>query len=426
VFINIIRQKIVFPYMKNSKPTVLTIIKNASQILTMQDKSLGIIENSSILFDDKIIAIGNDEEISKIIDEKYREIPIEAYDASGCIVMPGFVDSHTHLIFAGSRESEFEMRLEGKKYLDILKSGGGIHSSVNSTRNAHYTELVELGRQRLNSMLSYGTTTVEAKSGYGLDKDTELNMLRAIKELNSFHEIDIFPTFLGAHAIPKEYEGNPREYLDFLIDEVLPIVKQENLAEFCDIFCEKGVFEVEDSRYFLGKAKEMGFSLKIHADEIYPEGGAELAVELGAISADHLGAISDNGIKSLANSDTTATLLPGTLFYLMSDKFAPARKMINEGCSVALATDFNPGSCFCENMQMILSLAMLKMKMTPKEAIYASTKGGAMALGLSDRGELSIGKLADILIINAPNYLYFAHKLGVNQVKRVYKRGSSI
>jgi len=409
--------------MKNSRPAVITLIRNASEVLTMSNEDLGIMKDCSVLFDDRIIAIGEEKEISKIIDEKYLEYPVEVFDAKDRIVMPGFVDSHTHLIFAGSRESEFQMRLEGKKYLDILNAGGGIHSSVKNTKEASFTKLVELGRQRLNSMLKYGTTTVEAKSGYGLDLDTEINMLRAIKKLNTFHEIDLFPTFLGAHAIPKEYSGRSRDYLDMLLNDVLLKVKEEELAEFCDIFCEKGVFELEDSRYFLSKAKKMGFKLKMHADEIHPEGGAVLAAEIGAVSADHLGAISDEGIKALAHSNTVATLLPGTLFYLMSEKFAPARKIIDSGCKVALATDFNPGSCFCENMQFIISLAMLKMKMTPEESIYAATKGGAMALGLSDRGELSKGKLADILIVDAPNHLYFAHHIGVNQVIDVFKRG---
>ena len=409
--------------MKRSKPIVLTLIKNAYQILTMKDESLGIIKESSILFDDNIIAIGDDEKISSIIDEKYQEFPVEVYDASRCIVMPGFVDSHTHFIFSGSRENEFKMRLEGKKYLDILKAGGGIHSSVRSTREAGLTELIELGRQRLNTMIAYGTTTVEGKSGYGLNLDTELKMLRAIKELDSFHEVDVFPTFMGAHAIPEEYKGRNRDFLDYIIDKILPIVRDERLAEFCDIFCEKGVFELEDTEYFLSKAKKMGFKIKIHADEIYTEGGAELAARLGAVSADHLGAISDKGIESLSKSNTIATLLPGTLFYLMSESFAPARKMLDAGCKVALATDFNPGSCFCENMQMIISLAMLKMKMTPEESLFAATKVGAMALGLDDRGELSEGKLADIVIMDAPNYLYYAHHMGINQVKDVFKRG---
>ncbi|MDD5089526.1 MAG: imidazolonepropionase [Candidatus Wallbacteria bacterium] len=401
----------------------LTLLKNASQILTMCDSSLGIVSDSGILFNDKIIAIEKEEELESIVNSKYPDFPVAVLDAGGGVVMPGFVDSHTHLIFAGSRENEFRMRLEGKKYLEILEAGGGIISTVRATREASSELLLELGRRRLDTMLRYGTTTVEAKSGYGLDLETEIKILRVIKHLDEIHPADVIPTFMGAHAIPPEYRGRKEEYLNFLIKRVLPEVAEAGLAVFCDIFCEKGVFEVDETRHYLEKAAESGFMLKMHADEIHDLGGAVLAGELSAVSADHLGAVGDNGISALKESGTVATLLPTTLFYLMSRTYAPARKLLNEGVTVAIASDFNPGSSFGESMQMAVTAALLNMQMTPEEVLRAATRNGAKALRLEDRGELATGKLADMLILDAPNYLYFAHHFGVNQVKCTIKRG---
>lgn len=398
------------------------LLKNASQILTMQNRSISPV-SGCILFDENIIAMDSEENLSRLISEKYRDLSVRVYDAAGMMVMPGFVDSHTHLVYAGSREKEFPMRLAGKPYLEILKSGGGIHSTVRETRKASSDLLTELGRQRLDVMLQHGTTTVEAKSGYGLDLETELKQLTVINRLDQIHEMDVIPTFMGAHALPKEFKGNSQGYLDFLLQEVMPEIRKNNLARFCDIFCEKGVFEPEETLLFMKKAREMGFELKMHADEIHDIGGASIAAVLGAVSADHLGAVSSAGIKKLRESGTVATLLPATLFYLMSKTYAPARELIDSGVTVAIASDFNPGSCFCESMQMAVTLSMLYMKMTPEEALLAATYGGAEALRLSDRGVLDIGKKADLIVINAPDYLYFAHHFGVNQVKAVFKNG---
>lgn len=401
----------------------MNLILNANQILTMDDNDIGL-KKGTILFDDKIIAIDTENNIQNIIKERYNNLPINIIDASNCIVTPGLIDSHTHTIFDGSRENEFEMRLKGKKYMEILKAGGGILSTVDATRKADSDALLELGRVRLNKMMEYGTTTVEIKSGYGLDKDTEIKILEVIKELDEFHELDIIPTFMGAHAISPGYKS--REYLDFLLSDVMPEIIDRRLAIFCDIFCEKGVFEIDDTKYFLERAKSMGFKIKLHADEIESLGGTQLGVSLGAISVDHLGAIDENGILALKNSNTVATLLPGTLFYLMIDKYAPARKLLDNGIDVSLATDFNPGSCFCESLQMIMTLGLLKMKMTPEEVLIAVTKNAAKALDLKDRGILREGFIADIVIWDAPNYKYLAHHFGVNQVKMVLKKGEIV
>ncbi|MDD2717007.1 MAG: imidazolonepropionase [Candidatus Wallbacteria bacterium] len=402
------------------------LIRNANQILTMSDLTLGVRSGVSLLCSDTIIALDQDSVIERLIYEKYRDQPVTVYDAAGCIVMPGFIDSHTHLVFAGSREHEFRMRLTGKTYLEILSAGGGILSSVEATRKAPEDLLLELAKNRLRIMLHYGTTTVEAKSGYGLDLETELKMLRVAKKLSRYQPVDLISTFLGAHALPREYSGNKDKFLSYLLSEVLPAVKSESLADYCDIFCEKGVFEIEETRAYLTQAQKMGFKLKMHADEIHDIGGARLAAELGAVSADHLGAVSDDGIAALCSSGTVAVLLPVTLFYLMSKAYAPARKILDAGVPVAIATDFNPGSSFCESMQTAITLSLLQMKLTPEEALFASTRGGAQALELTDRGEISIGKLSDLLVINADNYLHFAHHIGVNQVKAVFKRGALV
>lgn len=408
------------------------IIKNASELVTCSGfkaklgkemNELHIIEDGAVIIEDGIIkAIGKTEEVLSDIDESKYDV----IDASNKSVLPGFVDSHTHLVFGGYRAEEFNWRLSGMEYMEIMKRGGGIINSVTGTKYATKEELIEVGLKRLNSMMSFGVTTVEGKSGYGLDYETEIKQLEVMEELDNRHPLDIVKTFLGAHAVPKEYKGREDEFIDFLIDKVLPEVKERNLAEFCDIFCEKNVFSVEQSRRLLSKAKEMGMKLKIHADEIVQLGGAELAAELGAISADHLLQASDEGVKNLADKGVVATLLPGTAFSL-KEHYARARYMIDNGCAVALATDFNPGSCFTESIPLIIALATLYMKMTPEETITALTINGAAAVDRAEEiGSIDVGKKGDIVIHEFPSYKYIPYHIGVSTVEKVIKCGKLV
>jgi imidazolonepropionase len=408
------------------------LIKNASEIVTCSGfkakvgkemNELGIIKNGSVVIEDGIIkAINETDKILKEFDEEEFEI----VDASNKTILPGFVDSHTHLVFGGYRAEEYNWRLSGMEYMEIMKRGGGIINSVKGTKEASKDELVKLGRKRLDSMMSFGVTTVEGKSGYGLDYETEIKQLEVMQQLDKDHPLDIVKTFLGAHAVPKEYKGREDEFIDFIIEKVLPEVKKRNLAEFCDIFCEKNVFSVEQSRRLLLKAKEMGMKLKIHADEIVQLGGAELAAELRAISADHLLQASDKGVKDLADKGVVATLLPGTAFSL-KEEYARARYMIDNGCAVALATDFNPGSCFTESIPLIIALATLHMNMTTEETITALTINGAAALDRADEiGSIDIGKKGDIVIHEFPSYKFIPYHIGVSTVEKVVKDGIMI
>lgn len=408
------------------------IIKNATELVTCKGfkakkgnemNELYIINDGAVIIEEGIIkAFGITEEILKDVDENNYEV----FDASGKTVMPGFVDSHTHLVFGGYRAEEFSWRLRGDSYMDIMKRGGGIINSVKGTMEATKEDLIKLGKNRLNSMLSFGVTTVEGKSGYGLDYETEIKQLEAMKELDKIHPLDIVKTFLGAHAVPKEYKGKEDEFIDFIIEKVLPVVKEKNLAEFCDIFCEQNVFSVEQSRRLLSVAKEMGMKLKLHADEIVRLGGAELAAELGATSADHLLQASDEGIRAMAENDVVATLLPGTAFSL-KEEFARGRFMIDNGCAVALATDFNPGSCFTESIPLIISLATLHMKMSPEETITALTINGAAAIDRADViGSIDVGKKGDVVIHEFPSYKFLPYHIGVSTVETVIKNGIMI
>ncbi len=344
-------------------------------------------------------------------------------DAAGKTVVPGFVDSHTHFVFEGYREEEFVWRLQGMRYMDIMAQGGGIASTVAATRGAGLKRLIEGGRQRLDVMLSYGVTTVEGKSGYGLDRDTEIVQLEAMAALEDDHPLDIVPTFLGAHAVPREYEDRSDAYLDFILEAVLPDVAERGLAEFCDVFCEAHVFSVAQSRCLLGRAEALGLKLTLHADEIVPLGGAELAAELRAVSADHLLQATDTGIKALAAAGVVATLLPITAFGLQ-EPFARGRYMIDQGCAVALATDFNPGSCFSHSIPLLMALGTLKMGLTPEEALTAITLNGAAAVDRADRvGSLEVGKQGDVVILEFPSYRFMPYHLGVNIVEKVVKQG---
>ncbi|WP_449540285.1 imidazolonepropionase [Ferdinandcohnia sp. Marseille-Q9671] len=380
-------------------------------------KQLFIKENAAFAVKDgKIAWIGTNKEASHLQAK-------DNVNANHKVVSPGLVDPHTHLVFGGSREKELALKQAGVPYLEILANGGGILSTVEATKKATEEELLEKASFHLERIISYGVTTVEAKSGYGLDAETELKQLRVVKKLQEKYPITIIPTFLGPHAIPHAYKGKEDIFLEEMI-ELLDTVINEKLAKFADIFCETGVFTTQQSEHFLQKAKEKGFGLKIHADEIDSLGGTELAVELGATSADHLVAASDKAINMLANSETVAVLLPGTTFYLGKEAYARARKMIDEGAAVALATDFNPGSCVTENLQLIMSLAALKLKMTPEEIWNAVTVNAACAVGRGgEAGILAVGKEANFVLWDIPNYMYLPYHFGVNHTNRVYVHG---
>jgi imidazolonepropionase len=350
----------------------------------------------------------------------------EVVDASGRTVIPGLIDSHTHLVFAGSRENEFEERLRGIGYQDIAARGGGINATVQRVRKASKSELKLLARRRLDRLLSFGVTTVEVKSGYGLSVADEIKCLEVIAELNTEGPLELVPTFLGAHAVPPEFRGDREGYLRLLTDEMLPEVARRRLAEFCDVFCETGVFSLAESERVLLRARELGLGLKLHADELTPLGGAELAARLGAVSADHLLCISDAGIDTLSQSGTVATLLPGTAFFLGVD-YAPARRLIQRGVRVALASDCNPGTCPTENLPLVGSMACTQMKMLPAEVMTALTHNGAAALGRVDRiGSLEVGKQADLVIWDVPDYRHLFYHFGVNHAWRVIKRGQVV
>ena len=347
----------------------------------------------------------------------------EWLDAEGRVVMPGFVDSHTHLVFGGYRPDEFSWRLKGDSYMSIMERGGGIQSTVNATRLEDVDYLVKKAEWFIDRMVEMGVTTVEAKSGYGLDTATELKMLEAINALAKDEErkLDVVPTFLGAHAVPKEYAGRTSEYCDLIISEMLPKVKDK--AKFFDIFTEKNVFEIEDSRRLLKAAKEAGMQLKLHADEIVQLGGAELAAEMGAVSADHLLHVSDEGIRRMAQAGVVATLLPLTAFAL-KEPFAPARKFIDAGCAVALATDLNPGSCFSGSIPLTIALACIYMGMSIEEVITALTLNGAAAVGLAaEIGSVEPGKLANLVMLEFDNYNMLPYYVGMNCVRSTIFKG---
>jgi imidazolonepropionase len=361
-------------------------------------------------------------------DRDLPPVPPDAtvLDLHGKVVLPGLVDSHTHLIFAGDRVEEWERRLAGATYQQISAAGGGILSTVRAVRSASRAELAALARPRLERLLSFGVTTVEVKSGYGLSLADELRCLEVVADLNAAQPVELVPTFLGAHAVPAEYAGNRAGFVDLVCDEMLPAVASSGLARFCDVFCETGVFDLHESERILRRAQALGLALKVHADELTPLGGAELAARLGAASADHLLCVSERGIDALAESGTVATLLPGTALFLGVD-FAPARRLIERGATVALATDCNPGTCPSENLPLAGSIACVRMGMLPGEVLNALTLNAACAVGAAHRlGSLAVGKQADLVICDAADYRHLFYHFGVNHVWRVVKRGAVV
>jgi imidazolonepropionase len=351
----------------------------------------------------------------------------ERLDAQDLLGLPGLVDPHTHLPFGGSRENEFQMRLGGATYRELAAQGMGIQSTVDATRAITKEDLIDLCLDRLDSMLRHGTTTVEAKSGYGLNMQDEIKQLEALQEADRRHPIDIVKTFLGAHEVPREYKARKEEYIDLLIHDVLPEVISRNLAEFFDVFCEEGVYSIEESRRLIRAAKEAGLKIKLHADEFVPLGGAQLAVEEGAVSAEHLIAITEDGIRKMAESPSTAILLPGVPFFLMQDIKAPARRLIEAGAAVALATDFNPGSSMTESQMFILQLAVYTLHMSLEEAIHAVTLNAAFGIDRhAEVGSLEVGKKMDLVLCDAPNYPYLVYHFGINPVVHVIKDGKVV
>jgi imidazolonepropionase len=410
------------------------IIKNASELVTCSGftakkgkemSELGIITDGAVVIEQgRISRVGPTANIMADLKALGQDLSqFETIDASGKAVLPGFVDSHTHLVFDGDRAEEYSWRLKGDSYMDILQRGGGILSTVRATRTASREGLTEAGLKRLDSMLAFGVTTVEGKSGYGLDRETEIKQLEVIAALNRRHPLQVVPTLMGAHAVLPDYKGREDDYVEFMLQEVVPEVATRGLAEFCDVFCEKNVFSVAQSRRLLTKAKESGLKPKLHADEIVRLGGAELAAEIGAVSADHLLHASDEGLRAMAAAGVVATLLPATAFSLR-EPYARGRFMIDAGGAVALATDFNPGSCFSESIPLVAALAALYMNLSPEEIVTALTINGAAALGRADTiGSLDAGKQGDVIILENPSYRFIPYHLGVSTVEKVIKKG---
>lgn len=411
-------------------------IKNAAQLITMAGHSeapvkkermsdIGIIENGSLLAKNgKIIAVGKDDDLKTQFAEEINNA--HTMDATGKVVAPGLIDPHTHLVHAGTRENEYAMRLQGKTYMEIMNAGGGIHATTRATQAASFEQLYEESRNRMDRFLLNGVTTIEAKSGYGLTLEDELKQLEVAKKLNEDHALDLVSTFMGAHAVPIAEKDNPEKFVERVINEMIPEVAKRGLAEFNDVFCERGVFTPEQSKRILEAGKEYGLIPKIHADEIEPYGGAETAAEVGAISADHLLKASDEGIHLMAENNVIGVLLPGTAFFLM-EEYARARKMIDAGVAIALSTDVNPGSSPTLSLQFIMNLGCLNMGMTPEEVLTATTINAAHAIGRADTiGSLEVGKNADITIFDVKNYFMLSYQYGMNHVDTVIKNGLEV
>ena len=414
------------PLLERNRTMSKVIVTNIGMLATPQGTgpkkgpeqgNIQILKDAWVLIEDGVIAqvgTGAAPAADKIID------------AQGNLVTPGLVDAHTHLIFGGWRQNELGLKLHGKSYLEIQNAGGGIQSTTNATRQSTEEELTQKAARALDEMMHFGVTTCEAKSGYGLATEHELKALQVIKNLNDRHHMDIVATFMGAHLVPAEYKANRAEYIRLVCEEMMPLVKEQGIAKYCDVFCEADTFTVEESRQVLEAGLKHGLRPKIHADEIEAIGGSVLAGELGAISAEHLIVCPPEGIASLAKGGVVACLLPATSFYLGA-AFAPARDMVNAGVPVAMASDFNPGSCPCLNLQFVINLGCLKYKLTPEEVLTAVTLNAAAAIDLADRvGSVEPGKQGDLVIWDAPDLDYICYRMGSNLVQTVVKKGAVI
>ncbi|MFQ5705848.1 MAG: imidazolonepropionase [bacterium] len=407
------------------------LIQNAEEIATGQaiadfaPAKWSVFKGTSLAaFEGKIVALGPNRQVQETVEMADNGVTI---DATGKTVTPGFVDCHTHPIFKDAREQEFEMRVVGKSYEEIAEAGGGIRASVRSLRRASKEQLVQAALPRLDRFLAHGTTTIEAKSGYGLTLEDEVKSLEVIAELNRLHPLDIVPTFLGAHEIPDEYRGQTGKYLEVVINEMLPRVVENNLAEFCDIFCEANVFSTQEVRKLFAAARNAGLKLKIHADQLTANGGASLAAEFGAVSADHLEYTTAGDWANLLHNQVVPVLLPGAVFFIGKDKYARAREMVKMGLPVAVATDFNPGTCMSESMPLMLTLSCLKLKLTPAETLVAATYHAALAIDRGNLlGTLEVGKKADLVIWDIPNFKHIPYHFGVNLVRTVIKNGNIV
>lgn len=384
---------------------------------------LGTVPKAAVAMDrGKIIAVGSTEELKNKVDRRF----VEVIDATGKCIIPGFVDPHTHAIFHGSREDEFARKVQGATYMEILEEGGGILRTMFATRNATKGQLRSELVKRLNMMLRYGTTTAEVKTGYGLSKRDELKCLEVIKEVDKRHMMTTVPTFMGAHVVPPEYSGDQAGYIDHIIDDIFPPIMERKLAKFCDVFCEKGVFDAETSKRLLTEGKNFKMTPKMHVDEIEDIGGIDVAVDVGARSVEHLVVTSKENMKQLAKEKIIGVLMPGTPYTMMDNKYPKARAMIDCGVPVALATDLNP-NCWTESMQMVISLACTQLKMTPEEAISAATINAAHACGMGKKvGSIEIGKMGDIIILDAPNYMHLPYRFGTNLISTVIKSGKVV
>lgn len=407
------------------------LVKNATQLVT-PEASPEFLPGSFLRLEDaalaahegKIVSLGNTKDVESQITLQEDSVII---DATGKTITPGFVDCHTHPIFYGTRETEFEMRIMGKSYEEISMAGGGILSSVRSLRKASKEELIEAVLPRLDRFLAHGTTTIEAKSGYGLSVDDEIKSLEVIAELNQIHSLELVPTFLGAHEIPDEYRNNRRDYINLIVNEMIPLVVERHLAEFCDVFCESHVFGLEESKIILTAAKNAGLKLKVHADQLTHSGGARLAAELEAVSADHLEYATEKDWQGLLQHRVVPVLLPGAVFFLGKEKYAQAKAMLEKGLPVAVATDFNPGTCMSESMPLMLTLSCLKLELKPSEALTAATYHAALAIDRGNLlGTLEVGKEADLVVWDVPNYKHLAYHFGVNLARTVVKAGKVV
>ena len=399
------------------------IVYNIGELITSSDP--WIINNAAIVIE-KGNGIIKDIDKNITIKDKYDLSKHETIDVKGDPVLPGFIDSHTHFVFGGYRADEYLWRLYGQSYSDIMKKGGGIVNTVDATRKTSFKDLIDTGKNRLDNYLQQGVTTIEGKSGYGLNIETEIKQLDVMRSLNNQHPIDVVQTFMGAHSVSREFKDDKDGFVNYVIEEMLPVIAERDDVSFCDVFCDEGVFTIEQTKNILTKAKSLGLKPKLHVDEIAYVGGAELAAEIGAVSAEHLLKVSDEGISRMAKNNVTPVILPITAFSLQ-EKYAPARKMLENGLDVAVSTDFNPGSSHSYSIPLLLSLSAIKLKMNLKEIVKAVTINAAKALDRDEFiGSLEPGKFADLIILDAPSYEHLIYNIGGNIVDTVIKKGSIV